>query len=240
MVTVYSYHLAEVSPAATVRALSRPPSSTTSPGLLHAEPMALMRLGAPVVSPSRLQLGRIAMFAQWVDEAAIDRFLADAELGRRLADGWHVRLRFLRRWGSLAALGDVPARDGEWSADDPVVAVTVARLKLAQLPRFIRWGRPVEHLVRDDPNTTIAHAAIRPPRTVSTFTIWKSVATMEAMVHGHSDVADPQRHAEAMVERRRKDFHQEFVTLRFRPLSEHGVWHGRSDFVPTGVDPTTA
>jgi hypothetical protein len=55
---------------------------------------------------------------------------------------------------------------------------------------------------------------------------------MEHMVHGHSSVPAPDRHAVAMVERRRRDFHHEFATLRFRPLSEHGSWQGRTDIVP--------
>lgn len=195
--------------------------------------MALMRLGAPVLSPSRLQLRRMAMFAYWDDEAAIDKFLAGDDLGQRLAGGWHVRMTFLRRWGSLAALPDLPRRDGDWSRDEPVVAVTVARMKFPQLPRFIHWGRPVERLVRDDPHTTIAHAAIHPPRTVSTFSIWNSVEAMEAMVRGRSPVADPERHATAMEERTRKDFHHEFTTLRFRPRSEHGTWLGRTNLLPS-------
>ena len=33
----------------------------------------------------------------------------------------------------------------------------------------------------------------------------------------------------AMKERRRKDHTAKFTTLRFRPLSEHGKWEGRSD-----------
>ena len=43
-----------------------------------------MKLGAPVLSPSRLGLRRLAMFASWENEAAIDAFLADTELGREL------------------------------------------------------------------------------------------------------------------------------------------------------------
>jgi hypothetical protein len=39
-------------------------------------------------------------------------------------------------------------------------------------------------------------------------------------------------HAEAMVERRRKAFHHEFTTLRFRSLGEYGTWNGRGDIVP--------
>ena len=40
-----------------------------------------------------MQLRRLAVFAQWRDEAAVERFLADDPLGRQLAEGWHVRLR---------------------------------------------------------------------------------------------------------------------------------------------------
>ena len=36
-----------------------------------------MRLGAPSLSPDRLQLRRLAVFAQWRDESAVDRFLMD-------------------------------------------------------------------------------------------------------------------------------------------------------------------
>ena len=41
------------------------------------------------------------------------------------------------------------------------------------------------------------------------------------------------RHADAMAERDRRDFHHEFATFRFRPVSEHGAWQGRSGIVPT-------
>lgn len=191
-----------------------------------------MRLGAPVLSPGRLQLRRLAMFAEWEDEAALESFLSHHRLGRRLADGWHVRLAFLRRWGGLAALDGLPERRGRWVPDEPCVAVTIARMQLSQLPRFLRWGRPVERLVRDHPATTLAMAAIRPPRTVCTFSVWRSVREMVGMVQGRSHVARPRRHRDAMVERDRKPFHHEFTTLRFRALSEHGQWLGRSGIVP--------
>lgn len=38
----------------------------------------------------------------------------------------------------------------------PVVAVTLARMKLPEVPGFIRWGRPVEKLVRNHPGITLA------------------------------------------------------------------------------------
>ena len=230
--TLHTFHLAEIPAQRSVRALVRPPTGSTVPGLDHAECLAQMRLGAPALSPDRLQLRHFAMFAQWQDEDALNRFLRDDPLGVRLAAGWHVRMKFLRRWSSLAALAELPRVDGIWEPEEPVVAVTVARLRLPEVPRFLNWGKPVERLVRDDPGTTLALAGFCPPRTIATFSVWRSVRAMEDMVHGRSNVHDPQRHAAAMVERNRQDFHHEFATFRFRPLSEHGEWEGRSDIVP--------
>lgn len=230
--TIHSFHLAEVPRRLGAGALVRPPSPTTMPGLEHVECLSLMRLGAPVLSPDRMQLGRLAVFAQWHDEEALTRFLARDALGRELAGGWHVRLEFLRRWSSIAALPGLPARAGRWNEDEPVVAVTLARMRIPEVPRFLRHGRPVERLVRDHPGVGLAVAGLRPPRTVSTFSVWHSVRQMVEMVHGRSDVPEPARHATAMRERERRDFHREFATFRFRPLSEHGSWEGRTDIVP--------
>ena len=84
-----------------------------------------------------------------------------------------------------------------------------------------------------DPGTTLAAAAMRLPRTVSTFSVWTSQRQMVEMVRGHSAVPRPERHAAAMAERQRKDFHFEFTTLRFRPIAEYGNWEGRTNIVPT-------
>lgn len=200
---------------------------------LRVRGMSAVRLGAPTLSPDRLQLRRIAVFAQWRDEAALERFLVEDALGRHLADGWHVRLEFLRRWSTLAALPDLPASNGRWQPDEPVVAVTVARMRLSEVPRFLHWGKPVERLVRDHPGVTLALAGFRPPRTIATFSVWRSVREMDEMVHGRSAVPQPERHAAAMAERARRDFHREFATFRFRPLSERGAWEGRSGIVPS-------
>lgn len=230
--TLHSLHLAEVPAHVTARALARPPSGETVPGLDHAESLTVMRLGAPTVSPDRMQLRRVVLFAQWQNEDALDTFLADQPLGRHLAGGWHVRMEFLRRWSTLAALADLPPTNGTWTSDEPVVAVTVARMRLRELPRFLRWGKPVERLVRDHPEVTLALAANRPPLTVATISIWRSVRAMEDMVRGRSGVDAPRRHVDAMAERSRRDFHHEFATFRFRPLSEHGAWQGRTGIVP--------
>ena len=223
----HSYHLVDMPAWLSAGTLLRPPNRTTAGGLQHAECLVLMRFGAPIVSLARLQLRRFAMFAQWDDESALNRFLDTHPLGRRLAAGWHVRLQYLRRYGTLAALGDLPERAGTWDPDEPIVAVTIARMKLSEVPRFLRWGRPVERLVANHPAAVFSTGAQRPPNTISTFSIWRTVREMTEMVQGRSDVPSAHVHQVAMAEQRRKDFHHESTFMRFRPLSEHGEWQGR-------------
>ena len=230
---VFTFHLARSDIRTTVKALCCPPTSKQTRGLSHAECMAMMTLGAPMLSPSRMQLRHLAMFAAWESHLAIDEFLGSSKLGRTFAAGWHVRMSFQRRWGRVSAFDGLEESVGEQDPAAPVVAVTLARMKLPQVPRFIRWGKPVEALVRDHPGTSLALAAMRLPRTVSTFSVWNSQQEMIDMVRGHSQVPNPKRHADAMVERERKDFHFEFTTLRFKPIAEYGVWEGRDSIIPT-------
>jgi hypothetical protein len=227
--SMHSFHLARMPVRDAADALLRPPSAS---GLRHLEVLAGMRLGAPVVSPHRMQIRRLAVFAEWDDEAALEAFLTERPFGRRLRDGWQVRLEYLRRWGAVRELDHLPSETGRTDPGEPVVAVTLARMRLPELPRFLHWGRPVERQVRDHPETTLALAAMRPPRTVATFSVWTSARAMTGMVFGRDGGDTARRHGEAMAERDRRDFHHEFTTLRFRPLSEHGSWEGRSDIVP--------
>ena len=85
---VHTFHLAKPGVATTLAALVRPPTSATVAGLHHAECMMPMRLGLSLVSPARWQLRRLAMFAAWENEAAIDHFLQHTRVGRAFAAGW--------------------------------------------------------------------------------------------------------------------------------------------------------
>lgn len=229
--SIFSFHLARLPLTTAAAGLLRAP---TAPGLRAIEVMAGMELGSPVVSLKRMQLTRTAVFAEWEDEAALEAFLKQHPFGKKLGGGWHVRLKFMRRWGQVSEFNGLPEVAEKSSLDDPVVAVTLARLRVPELPRFIKWGRPVENQILDHPESTMAMAAIRLPRTVSTFSVWTSTRAMTAMVFGRDGGEGARKHTEAMTERERRDFHHEFTTLRFRPLSEHGTWEGRSDYVPWG------
>jgi len=230
--SLFTYHLVKTSYTSALKALLFPLNPKNIPGLIHAECMSNMTLGSPIFSPSRILFKQIAIFAQWENEEAIDRFLENNSFGKSVAKGWHIRLILMRQWGKISKFVINDEHEKLDAAINPVVAVTIARMKLFEVPRFIQWGRPVEKLVRDHPCTILSSASIRLPRTVSTFSIWKSQKEMTDMVHGHSSVPQPERHIKAMKERDRKDFHFEFTTLRFKPISEFGEWNGKTNIIP--------
>lgn len=230
--SVFTYHLVKTNYFSALRILLFSPKPKNTPGLIHAECMTAMTLGSAIFSPSRMLIRQIAVFAQWEKESDVDNFLAKNNFGKILSKGWHTRLTFMRKWGKFNKF-EIPDETLEFeNPDSPVVAVTIARMKFLQIPRFIHWGRPVEKLVRDHPATTLSLASIKFPNTVSTFSIWKTQKEMTDMVHGHSKVPKPERHADAMKERDRKDFHFEFTTLRFKPISEFGEWNGQRNIIP--------
>ena len=230
--SIFSYHLIELPFIEAVKRIFLSPISNNTKGLVHSEYMTAMTLGSPIFSTSRVLIGQIAVFMQWENESALETYLKENHFGKVLSKGWHVRLSFIREWGKYSGFKIPEQKDHLDTPKSPVVAVTIARMKPLAVPRFIHWGRPVEKLVRDHPGTTLALASVKFPNTVSTFSIWKSEKEMTDMVHGHSKVEKPKRHSKAMKERERKDFHFEFTTLRFKPLSEFGKWKGQSNFIP--------
>lgn len=200
-------------------------------GLIHSETMMKMKLGASIFSLFRYQPNQIIVFAQWENEEFLNQFLEKSPFGIILSKGYHLRLEFLRQWGSISDF-KIPEHTTEIeNGSMPVVAFTLARMRYLEVPRFLKWGKPVEKLVRDHPGTNLSLASISFPNTVATFSVWKSQKEMLEMVHGHSRVPLPKRHSEAMKERNRKDFHFEFTTLRFQPISEYGSWNGKSTFL---------
>ncbi|CAM4085726.1 hypothetical protein ZORO111903_00230 [Zobellia roscoffensis] len=230
--SIFSYHLVKIPFSTAIKAICINPIPKNTKGLIHAEYMSSMTLGSAIVSTSRFLIQEVVVFAQWEDENALDDYLQEERFGRTLANGWHVRLSFMREWGRFKDFR-IPEHKSELDgANSPVIAVTIARMKPLQIPRFLHWGRPVEKLVRDHPGTTLSLASFKFPNTVSTFSIWRTEKEMTDMVHGHNKVPKPKRHAVAMKERDRKSFHFEFTTLRFKPISESGSWKGQKNFVP--------
>lgn len=231
--SVFTYHIVKLSFLSALRVMLFPMKAKKINGLIHAETMSSMKLGSQMYAPTRAFSRKIVVFAQWENEEVINQFLETNTIGKKISKGWYVKLEFLRQWGEISGF-QIPKLKSEVDMqNEPVVAVTIARMRYTQIPRFIRWGRPVEKLVRDDPGTVLSLASIRYPNVISTFSIWKTQKEMIDMVRGHSNMPQPKRHSDAMKERDRKDFHFEFTTLRFKPIAEYGETDNKSNIIPT-------
>lgn len=224
---IFSFHLAKLSLAKLPRFLMSSVHKQNVPGLKHSESLMTMNLGEPIMSGHRYGFETIAFFAWWTDETSLEEFM---KRPTAFESTWHVRMKLYRRWGEVTELKDAFVDPSLASPDEPVVAVTLARSKILETRRFIKWGRPVEAQVRDHQGKRLALAAIRPLNTFSTFSIWKSEQEMLGMVSGKDGSRDGESHRSAMQERVRKDFHHEFTTMRFVPLGESGIWQWRSDY----------
>ncbi len=206
-------------------------------GLIYAETMSAMVLGSSIFSISRFFNREIVVFAQWDNEKHLYDFLQSDSNGKLIAKGWHIQMVYLRQWGNISGFQISKHETKLENENNPVVAVTIARMKYTQIPRFLRWGRPVEKQVRDNKETTLSLASIRYPNIISTFSIWKTQKAMTDMVRGHSKSPQPKKHINAMKERERKDFHFEFTTLRFKPIAEYGEWNGQNKYIPNQTEP---
>ena len=221
---LFSYHVIRAPFYRVAARLLSSGSLRRVPGLRHAECLLPMRLGHSVALPGRYLWSSLVLFAVWDDEAHLDRFLEAPPYPVFRRPGWHVRMRFYRRWGGYAGLDEATACSELARPEGPVIGVTFARLKLLETVRFTRWGKPVEAQVRDHPGVSRATVAFRPPNTFSTFSVWRSEQDMIGMVGGLRAEVDGTQHRDAMAERERRPFHHEFTTMRFVPLSEHGEW----------------
>ena len=196
-----------------------------------------MKMGRSVLSPSRFNYRSLAFFGYWQNQESLEDFLRDPPYKIFRDSGWHVRMKLYRKWGHFSGLNDAPLYEEHAKPKGPVVAITIARLKVRHTLRFAKWGKPVEKQIRDHAGKTCSRVTFRPFNTFSTFSTWKSEEAMLGMVRGLKD-SDSAAHRDAMVERARKPFHFEFMTLRLAPLSTHGEWDSvRDETTPAGIEP---
>lgn len=229
--SLFSYHIVVLPIHISLKLMICQPKTKKIKGLIHAEYMTEMILGSFVFSIKRLLFRRVVIFAQWESERDVAHFLEKSNLGNKIAKGWHLRLLLTRSWGEISKFRIENTTLYTQNKESPVVSVTIARMKFFEIPRFIKWGKPVEKLVRDHKGTLLSTASIRFPRMVSTFSMWKNEQEMSDMVFGHSLMDKPKRHIDAMNERNKKDFHIEFSTLRFIAISEFGKYNGKSNYL---------
>ena len=218
---IVSVHLADVGRLRVQRMLFRPLDAARVAGMTYAETVFAADLGNRLPLPHP---GRVGLIACWEDDAALDRFLAAHPFAERLAGGWHVRLEPLHRFGSWAGMDELPMSDSPAADDEPVVALTLGRLRRTRTRAFLKAARLTERDAVENPAVAAVtgFGRLTRPGLVATFTIWHSLAAMReyAFSPGGS-------HQAAVKVDRANPFHRESAFIRFRPYASQGTWGGR-------------
>lgn len=209
-------HIADVGAVRAPGALRRTPRVGDTPGLVYADVLLAARLGAELLPKPRP--GRVALFAVWQDDAALDRFVAEGPLSAVLAGGRGLRLAPLRASGTWNGLPRLVASEREASDDEPVAVLTYGRLKPYRVAAFLRASARAEADLVADPGLAFGTGLARPPRLVSTFSLWRSTRAMRDFAYRRDG------HAAALDAVARRDFHSESTFLRFRPYGASGDW----------------
>ena len=217
---IVSVHLAEVGWRRAPGMLRERPRLDDVPGLTYAEPVLSTPLrDGPVPRPGP---GRVGLIAAWDDDGAIDRFLDEHPIAARFAAGWHVRLEPLRVYGSWSRMPGLPTREQPVDGEEPVAVLTLGHTKLHRGVPFLRASEPAERAAVGDPAVLASTGFLRPPRFVSTFSLWRSAAEMREYAHSSEGA-----HQAAVRADRAKPFHREAAFIRFRPYASRGSWGGR-------------
>jgi heme-degrading monooxygenase HmoA len=116
---------------------------------------------------------------------------------------------------------DLPAQPLPVDDEEPVIALTLGRLRLARTVPFLRSAAAAEADAVEDGALLAATGLARPPRLVSTFSIWRSMAAMREYAYGKAGA-----HQAAVRNDRAHPFHHASAFVRFRPYASRGSWDG--------------
>jgi hypothetical protein len=228
---IVSIQLADVGPKAALKAIRKPPRRRDVPGLTYAATVTAAALGDALLPAPRP--GRVGMIAAWEEDAALDEFLATDPLAATFAGGWEARLQPLRVSGFWPQMPDLPRQPLAVEDSEPVAALTLGRLRLGRALPFLRASAGAEGEAIKAPGLLASTGLARPPRLVSTFSIWRSFAAMREYAYGKAGA-----HQAAVGSDRARPFHHASAFVRFRPIASRGSWDGRDPLaqVPSGLN----
>ena len=229
---IVSVHIADVGVRRGLGLFRRGRRAFEAPGLRYAEAAARVPLGG--TGPPAANPGKVAVIASWDDDAALDRFLAEHPLAKRLEGGWHVRLEPTRVYGAWPEMPELPAEEERMDPDEPAAVLTLGRPRIRRLLPFVRTSRPAEELAVGHPAFVTGTALVRPPISfVATFTLWNSTSAMRDYALGRPDPA----HLNAIKADRKEPFHHHEAFARFRPYRAEGEWNGLTALSGLGQAP---
>jgi hypothetical protein len=215
---IASVHIADLPLRQALRVVRSGPLAERVPGLRYAGLTIGARFSASV-RPTPIP-GRVGLVATWDDDAALDAFLAGHRLAADFAPGWHTRLEPLRSRGNWPLFGDTSAVAAH-DSDEPVAVVTYGKLRPQKALSFLRASARAEQAALESPAMIAGTALARPPKIVSTFSLWRSAAEMQQYAYRG------ERHRAAMAGMRQHEFHSAYIFARFRPYGSSGKWEGR-------------
>jgi hypothetical protein len=216
---VVSVHLADLRPTRALRTLLDRPRGATIAGLRQAQVAVATPLeGSGLPRPT---LRRVGLIAFWDDDASVDAFLGSHPLAETFAGGWRARLRPLRAHGTWPGLPDDIPRSRIADSEGPAIVLTLGRLRLTHVRRFLRASRPAERAALDARGFVWGTALARPPF-VATCSLWDGARALASYAYGSPDAGHPR----AIAEQQRKDFHKRSAFVRFRPYDVVGALSG--------------
>jgi hypothetical protein len=213
---VTSVHLLKTGVLAAAGLRRRAPQPQEVDGLRWGAMCLLAPLGPSLVPSPRP--GTVGLIAAWDEDDAIDAFLTEDPVGRRLGEAYEARLAPTRIVGEWPELGDFDLKPAG-SGDETVAVLTLGRLKPSRGPSFLRASAKAEGDALASPGLMAATGLARPPRLVATFSIWRSVGEMRAYVEQSSG-----GHKLATTTHARRPFHSQSAFIRFSPYRETGEW----------------
>jgi heme-degrading monooxygenase HmoA len=216
-----SVHICDLDLRTATGVLRRPPQPADVPGLTYAETTITAPLSDRLLPSPRLK--PVAMIAAWDSDEAFEAFSASHPMSDLLASGWQVRLQPLHVYGEWPGLSGLPEGEVKVGDEVPVAALTLGRPRLSRLPAFLKASARAEAEAIANPDILALIGLARPPRLVSTFSLWRNVGTMRAYARGRKGGA----HSAATRIDRANPFHHESAFIRFRPYASQGSWDGR-------------
>lgn len=219
MDTVISVHLADVGIGTALGLVRKGLKPKDVAGLRHTDVGTAAPLSAAAFP--RPTLRRVGLFGFWDDDEAIDRFEQDHPVAAALQGGWRARLEPLRKYGSWPGLSEDIPGDRHTEYDGPAVVLTLGRVRLTQLPRFLRTSAAAERSALEAQGSIWMTALARPPF-VATCSLWESTKALSTYAYGGRD----RGHPDAIDADQAEPFHKMSAFVRFRPYRVAGGLSG--------------